>query len=110
MDTLGPKRIVALLGVIAGMTLGAAAGFAQHDVPGAGFAAIPGTKGGQDMFGPYEVVRNWPKPLAKPTYDQAEEGGRPGVDWRWEHYVIVVNREGEVIENWTLGKPWKGVW
>jgi NHL repeat len=27
---------------------------------GAGFAAIPGLKGGQDMFGPYEVVKGWP--------------------------------------------------
>ena len=28
--------------------------------PGAGFAAVPGLKGGQDIFGPYEPVRNWP--------------------------------------------------
>jgi hypothetical protein len=35
----------------------------QH-APGAGFAAIPGLKGGQDIFGPYDVVRNWPQPLS----------------------------------------------
>jgi len=28
---------------------------------GAGFAAIPGQKGGQDEFGPYEPVAGWPK-------------------------------------------------
>ena len=28
---------------------------------GPGFAAVPGEKGGQDIFGPYEVVADWPK-------------------------------------------------
>ncbi len=32
--------------------------------PGAGFAAIPGDKGGQDIFGPYEIVKDWPKPIS----------------------------------------------
>jgi sugar lactone lactonase YvrE len=32
--------------------------------PGAGFAAIPGAKGGQDMFGAYEVVKGWPKNIS----------------------------------------------
>ena len=27
------------------------------------FAAVPGEKGGQDMFGAYDIVPNWPKPL-----------------------------------------------
>ena len=31
---------------------------------GAGFAAIPGTKGGQDMFGAYEIVKGWPKDIS----------------------------------------------
>jgi hypothetical protein len=35
----------------------------QHS-PGSGFAAIPGLKGGQDIFGPYEVVPNWPQPMS----------------------------------------------
>jgi len=29
-----------------------------------GWAAIPGEKGGWDLFGPYEPVANWPKPLS----------------------------------------------
>jgi DNA-binding beta-propeller fold protein YncE len=33
--------------------------------PGAGFAAVPGEKGGWDITGPYEVVRDWPKPLSQ---------------------------------------------
>jgi hypothetical protein len=32
--------------------------------PGAGFAAIPGSKGGQDTFGAYEVVKGWPKDIS----------------------------------------------
>ena len=29
--------------------------------PGAGFAAVPGTWGCEDLTGPYEVVKNWPQ-------------------------------------------------
>ena len=32
--------------------------------PNAGFAAVPGEKGGLDITGPYEVVPNWPKPMS----------------------------------------------
>ncbi len=32
--------------------------------PGTGFAAIPGTVGGQDPFGAYEPVKNWPKDIS----------------------------------------------
>jgi len=32
--------------------------------PGFGFAAIPGQKGGQDTFGPYEPVKDWPKNIS----------------------------------------------
>jgi hypothetical protein len=31
---------------------------------GAGFAAIPGEKGGQDIFGPYDIVKGWPKDIS----------------------------------------------
>jgi hypothetical protein len=136
---------------------------------GAGFAAIPGQKGGQDIFGPYDVVRNWPKPMSDslPNHEkftwsttmdvfaespnrvflvqkgelaridkrpetkwipefgpglvypvfrlplrQAGAGsgsnpidppadGTPGVDWRWEHCIVVVNADGKIVEDWT---------
>jgi hypothetical protein len=32
--------------------------------PAGGFAAIPGLKGGQDMFGAYEIVKGWPKDIS----------------------------------------------
>src|SRR5215468_8430909 len=31
---------------------------------GSGFAAIPGTIGGQDTFGAYDVVKGWPKDIS----------------------------------------------
>lgn len=32
--------------------------------PGAGFAAIPGGLGSEDLTGPYEVVKNWPQDIS----------------------------------------------
>jgi hypothetical protein len=37
---------------------------AEEQKIGADFAAIPGTVGGQDMFGPYDVVAGWPKDIS----------------------------------------------
>ena len=34
------------------------------DTPGTGFAAKPGEMGEQDIFGPYEVVKGWPKNIS----------------------------------------------
>ena len=59
----GSKLMVVLAGV---SLLAAGPSFAQgNSMPGAGFAAVPGLKGGQDIYGPYEPVANWPKPLAE---------------------------------------------
>jgi len=45
-----------------------------QEKPGPGFAAVPGQTGGQDMFGAYEVVKDWPKPIS----------GLPGNEkWTW---------------------------
>jgi hypothetical protein len=137
------------------------------------FAAVPGEKGGQDTYGPYEVVPNWPKPLsqlsghekwtwgavtavfaespnrvfmlergeipalkrpvntpipqfgpglsfpvngepfrnagqgpvATPPGPESEGNedwkGKFGVDGRWEHCLLVVNAEGDIVEEWT---------
>ena len=37
---------------------------AQAQKPGNDFAAVPGEIGGQDIFGPYDVVRDWPKDIS----------------------------------------------
>jgi len=137
------------------------------------FAAVAGLVGGQDQTGPYEVVPDWPKPLAQlpghedwtwgavqgifaespdrvyillrgelPVLERPEEvpypdvgpslsfpvsatpfrnasvgpvtspgnsgsdgwngwQGTMGVDARWEHCLIVVDSEGNIIEEWT---------
>src|SRR3989475_12622002 len=50
--------------VVIGNTYRAVFAQAQGQKAGAGFAAIPGTPGGQDLFGPYEVVPGWPKDIS----------------------------------------------
>jgi peptidylamidoglycolate lyase len=137
------------------------------------FQAVPGEKGGQDMFGPYEVVPDWPKdistlpghegwtwgsgqgvfaespdrvyllyrgelpniprpqpfivyngngpgvsyPVAQVPWRNASVGPRSalpgalegndndrgvhGLDHRWEHCMVVVDRDGNIIEQWT---------
>src|SRR3989442_10130278 len=50
--------------LVMGNTYRAVFAQAQGQKAGAGFAAIPGTPGGQDMFGPYEVVKGWPKDIS----------------------------------------------
>ena len=48
--------------------------------PDAGFAAVPGQKGGWDLTGPYEVVRDWPTPLAqRPGHTPWTFGAMEGV-------------------------------
>ena len=66
------QRMVAVMAAGAGVVLTLAFGAIvervqaqQRSAPGAGFAAIPGQKGGQDIFGPYEVVPNWPRPMSE---------------------------------------------
>ena len=146
--------------------------------PGTGFAAVPGLKGGQDVFGPYNPVAGWPKPLAEsvpdhegwtwsqatdvfvespdrilvaqkgelpvlpdriethwlpdigpgikypvggrvplresssatPSYGRANpdgSDGRPGIDWRWHHVIVVFDHEGNMTEDWT---QWDSIW
>ncbi len=140
-----------------------------------GFAAVPGVAGGQDMFGAYDFVPNWPKPLtglpghekwtwgagqsvfaespnrvfvlqrgelpnierpkqiklaqlgpsiefpigrlpwrdatssSPPGRLETPDGkvgddsdvGQAGVDFKWEHCIVVVDANGNIIEDWT---------
>ena len=139
------------------------------------FAAVPSEKGGQDVFGAYDIVPNWPKPLTSlPGHEKWTWGagqsvfaespnrvfvlqrgelpnmprpttiklpqlgpniefpnfrlpwrdatvasppgrletpdgkvgddsdvGKNGVEFRWEHCIVVVNANGDIIEDWT---------
>jgi peptidylamidoglycolate lyase len=64
--------------------------------PGAGFAAIPGEKGGQDTFGPYEVVPDWPKPLSQlPGHENWTYGTVNDVFAESPNRIFIVHR-GEI--------------
>ena len=44
------------------------------------FAAVPTEKGGQDIFGAYEVVANWPKPISSlPGHEKWTWGAARGI-------------------------------
>jgi hypothetical protein len=164
--------VVAVLLVLVGNRLAMVHGQSR---PEASFAAVPTEKGGQDMFGAYDIVPNWPKPLASlpghekwtwgagqsvfaespnrvfilqrgelpnierpkqiklpqlgpsiefpigrlpwrdatstspPGALETRDGkvgddsdvGQAGVDYRWEHCIVVVDANGNMIEDWT---------
>ena len=74
------RRVVTIPAILAGFLviflMGNRLGRVQGQAkPGDGFAAIPGLKGGQDMFGPYDVARNWPKPMSASLPDHEK--------WTW---------------------------
>src|SRR5579864_168965 len=56
------KRLAVLLAVT--VVLVVSVMLRAQDKKSASFAAVPGAPGGQDMFGAYDVVPNWPKPLS----------------------------------------------
>ncbi len=81
---------------VAGCT-GTVEGQEEGYMPGEGFAAVPGLKGGQDVFGPYDPVEGWPKPLAESLPDH--EG------WTWSQATdvfaespdrVIVAQKGEL--------------
>ena len=75
--------VAGLVGIVVGLVLaestspryaGDAGQPASRSRSAPGFAAVPGLVGGQDQTGPYEVVPDWPKPLAQlPGHE----------DWTW---------------------------
>jgi DNA-binding beta-propeller fold protein YncE len=168
------KLVTPALAVLVGMLVGVGLPVSRAQgpaapIPGAGFAAIPGEKGGQDLFGAYELVADWPKPMSQlPGHEQwtwgsvegifaespnrvfvAQRGELPtlerppsrpvpgftygivfpvgatstfrnattmspenleykgtlGIDARWEHNVLVLDRQGNIIED-DVWKKW----
>jgi len=53
-----------LAGILVNNRLGMVQGQTKN-LPGEGFAAVPGLKGGEDVFGPYDPVKDWPRPLSE---------------------------------------------
>ena len=60
---------------------------------GAGFAAVPGSKGGWDLTGPYDVVQDWPKPMSQlPDHENWGWGAVEGVFAESPNRVFIVQR------------------
>src|SRR5438552_16473286 len=70
-------RVSMIASVAAALAVGIAIGYQATPLQGqarGGFSAVPGEKGGQDPFGGYEIVANWPKPISQ----------LPGLaNWTW---------------------------
>jgi hypothetical protein len=59
----------------------------------AGFAAVPGEKGGQDTFGAYKPVADWPKPLSQlPEHEKWTWGSTQGVFAESPNRVFILQR------------------
>ena len=56
--------LAASAGALIGFQFASETAAVEAGTPGAGFAAIPGQVGGQDMFGAYEVAKGWPKDIS----------------------------------------------
>ena len=79
----------------------------QTHAPGTGLAAVPGLKGGQDVFGPYDPVQNWPRPLAESLPDHK--------GWTWSQATdvfaespdrVIVAQKGELPELPSVSDLW----
>ena len=64
MKKIGVMLLLVALGIGIGLVISKTRAGAGQGRPGTGFAAVPGTLGGEDMSGPYEVVKNWPQDIS----------------------------------------------
>ena len=56
-------------------------------------AAVPGEKGGQDMFGAYDIVPNWPKPISSlPGHEKWTWGAGQSVFAESPNRVFILQR------------------
>src|SRR6202795_4663403 len=60
---------------------------------GAGFAAVPGEKGGWDLTGPYQVVPGWPKPMSQlPGHEKWGWGAVEGIFAESPNRIFIAQR------------------
>jgi sugar lactone lactonase YvrE len=65
----------------------------KNERPGAGFAAVPGEIGGEDVSGPYEVVPDWPKPLTSlPGHEKWTWGSIEGIFAESPNRIFIAQR------------------
>ena len=94
---------VFVVGVVAALTISYLVD--NHTVSGQSptrFAAVPGEKGGQDIFGAYEAVPDWPKDLSTiPGHEGWTFGAGQSVFAESPNRIFVLQR-GELP---NLGRP-----
>ena len=62
MRKFGAMILMLAVGVGIGFLISARLATVQGQAkPGQGFAAVPGELGSEDLYGPYELAKNWPK-------------------------------------------------
>jgi hypothetical protein len=86
-----------VVGLAAGIPLGGrlmpASTESEAPAPAAGFAAVPGEIGVQDLFGAYDVVPGWPKDLSTlPGHEQWTWGAGQGIFAESPDRVYLVSR------------------
>ena len=95
------KVIVAVVALVVGLAAGRLMGGGTTPAGGAdeaasasgGFAAVPGEIGGQDLFGPYDVVANWPKGVETlPGHEKWTSGAAQGIFAENPNRVYLVAR------------------
>jgi DNA-binding beta-propeller fold protein YncE len=170
--SIAPAALVLLIVSVIGIRMTPVDGQARQDVR---LSAVPGEKGGQDIFGAYDIVANWPKPISSmpghekwtwgagqsvfaesanrvfilqrgelpnlqrpktiqlpqlgpniefpigrlpwrdatstspPGQLETPDGkvgddsdvGKAGVDFNWHHCIVVVDANGNIVEDWT---------
>ena len=82
------KTMTVVLALVAGLAVGVPLGgqlisggeeMAPTVAPG-GFAAVPGEVGAEDLFGPYDVVQDWPKGVQSlPGHEEWTSGAAQGI-------------------------------
>ncbi len=88
---VGPAVLILTVSVfLAGNRSTALRGQSRQDVR---LAAVPSEKGGQDIFGAYEAVANWPKPLsALPGHEKWTWGAGQSVFAESPNRVFILQR------------------
>jgi hypothetical protein len=82
--------LVLLILIFIGIRMTPVEGQARQDVR---FAAVPGEKGGQDVFGAYDIVANWPKPISSlPGHEKWTWGAGQSVFAESANRVFILQR------------------
>ena len=82
------RTTTVVLALVAGLAVGvplggqlmSGGGDMVTDVAPGGFAAVPGEVGAEDLFGPYDVVQDWPKGVQSlPGHEEWTSGAAQGI-------------------------------